>query len=225
MSTARLYVRVSTEKQVREGESLDVQLVLLRARATAAGFDDFVEYVERGVSGSVALADRPAGGRMLADLEAGDALFITKLDRLGRTTSDVTATADALVKAGVGINSADINGDISKDPTARLLFDIMASFASHERARIRERIAEAMAHLKSQGDRFVSGSTPFGYVKVLDQHGKGKHGVAPIAAVHDEARKLKAQGYSARAAAGHLTGLGHKCTHKAVLTLWQTMNV
>lgn len=222
--TARLYVRVSTEKQVREGESLEVQLALLRTRAQAAGFVQITEHIERGVSGSIPLADRPEGANMLAALVPGDVVFVLKLDRLGRSTSDVTATADVLIKAGIGINSADINGDISKDATARLLFDVMASFASHERVRIRERILEAKAHAKAAGDRHVSGTVPFGFSLIRDRFGKGKHGIEPIAHIHALARKLRAQGYSANAAAGAMRAeLGEPVSSRAVSRLWSKL--
>jgi DNA invertase Pin-like site-specific DNA recombinase len=38
-------------------------------------------FIERGVSGSLPLADRPEGNRMLATFGKGDVLAVTKLDR------------------------------------------------------------------------------------------------------------------------------------------------
>lgn len=222
---ARLYVRVSTSEQAANGSSLATQISTLTAIAAAEGYAVAGVYIDAGVSASVPLADRPEGARMLAEAQRGDTIMAAKLDRVFRDTCDATGSLKTLKAAGVGLYLKDLGGDVAESSVSALIFGLLSSVAEFERSRIRERITDVARANKAAGDRFVSGSTPFGYAKVRDMHGLKKHGLVPIAAVHDEARKLKAQGYSARAAAGHLTGLGHRCTHKAVITLWQSMQI
>ena len=48
-------------------------------------------FVERGVSGSKPLADRPEGGKLLAQLKPGDVVITPKLDRMFRSALDALA--------------------------------------------------------------------------------------------------------------------------------------
>lgn len=223
VKTTRLYVRVSTAEQAANGSSLATQISTLTAIAAAEGYEVAGVYIDAGVSASVPLADRPEGARMLAEVRRGDTVMAVKLDRAFRDAHDATGTLKTLKAAGVGLYLKDLGGDVSESSVSALIFGLLSNVAEFERNRIRERITEVARANKAAG-RFVSGSVPFGYVKVQDAHGKGKHGLAPVPAIHSEARKLKAQGYSARAAAGHMAALGHRCTHKAMISLWQSMD-
>src|SRR5215469_7729294 len=82
------YCRVSTIAQADEGESLDVQRRQLNGYATMNGLSLDHVFIERGVSGSRPLADRPEGGKLLAVLQPGDVLITPKLDRMFRSALD-----------------------------------------------------------------------------------------------------------------------------------------
>ncbi len=62
-------------------------------------------YVDTGVSGLIPLGQRPAGRGLLDDAAAGlfDEVWVTRVDRLGRSPSDVTAALDRLTELGVGL--------------------------------------------------------------------------------------------------------------------------
>ena len=79
------YARVSTRQQDADRQVSD----LLRAGVRR---DDI--YVDSGVSGG--RASRPQFDRAAAALEEGDTLVVTTLDRLGRSTQNMLAFADAL---------------------------------------------------------------------------------------------------------------------------------
>jgi putative DNA-invertase from lambdoid prophage Rac len=81
------YVRVSTLKQSDEGESLEVQERQIRGYAAmhALRIDEII--VERGVSGSVPVQERKAGGPLFAKLERGDIVVSAKLDRMSGAPS------------------------------------------------------------------------------------------------------------------------------------------
>ena len=75
------YTRVSTERQADEGESLDVQQRQISGYAMMKGLEIGHVFVERGVSGSTCLTDRPQGAALLA---ACDYRIAVLLDRFGR---------------------------------------------------------------------------------------------------------------------------------------------
>jgi putative DNA-invertase from lambdoid prophage Rac len=64
------YARVSTTRQANEGESLDVQRRQIEGYALMHGLARDEIVVEEGVSGSVPIAERPAGGPLFARLAA-----------------------------------------------------------------------------------------------------------------------------------------------------------
>lgn len=83
------YARVSTSDQ-----NPDLQRDALRQ----AGCDDVYEETASGKS-----ADRPQLAECLRRLRRGDTLVVWKLDRLGRSLSDLVQIADRLRAAGVYI--------------------------------------------------------------------------------------------------------------------------
>jgi DNA invertase Pin-like site-specific DNA recombinase len=85
------YARVSTD-----GQSLDAQVKQLRA----AG----VEKVFRETA-SGALTDRAQLRRVLGQLEKGDVLMVTRLDRLARSTRDLLNTLATITGKGAGFRS------------------------------------------------------------------------------------------------------------------------
>ncbi len=82
------YARVSTSRQAEDGESLDVQQRTITGYAMMQGLGLDRVFIERGVSGSKPLADRPEGAALLAALRPGDAVVTAKLDRMFRSALD-----------------------------------------------------------------------------------------------------------------------------------------
>jgi len=68
------YCRVSTAIQVDEGESLAVQERVIAGYAMQHGLEIAKTFVEKGISGSKPLGDRPQGKALLALLKPGDAV-------------------------------------------------------------------------------------------------------------------------------------------------------
>src|SRR5664280_2398300 len=82
------YCRVSTDRQVEDGESLDVQRRILEGYAMQHGMKLQHVFIERGVSGSKPLSERPEGSKLLTALKKGDVLVTPKLDRMFRSALD-----------------------------------------------------------------------------------------------------------------------------------------
>jgi putative DNA-invertase from lambdoid prophage Rac len=156
------YVRVSTVRQVDEGESLDVQQRQLEGYAHMHALKITKIEVEKGVSGSVPVDQRPVGGALLAKLEKGDIVIAAKLDRLFRSALDALNVVASLKQRGVFLHLLDLGGDIAGNGLSKLFLTIAAAFAEAERDRIRERIGQSKADQKARG-RYLGGKIPFGW--------------------------------------------------------------
>ena len=96
--------------------------------------DEF--FVEAGVSGSVPLADRPEGRRMLTALQPGDVVITPKLDRAFRSAADALGTLEQLKEDSVGLHMIDLGGDVTGNGISKLVFTILSAVAENERDRI-----------------------------------------------------------------------------------------
>jgi DNA invertase Pin-like site-specific DNA recombinase len=161
------YSRVSTAEQADEGVSLAAQQQQIAGYCMMKGWTVAEHFIERGVSGSLPLADRPEGNRMLATVGKNDIIVVAKLDRAFRSAADALTVLEELKDQGVGLHMLDLGGDVIGNGVSKMVFTILAAVAEGERDRLRERIRDAKRHLAGQGI-FSGGSRPFGYDVVLD---------------------------------------------------------
>src|SRR5687768_6198587 len=156
------YTRVSTERQADEGESLDVQQRQIGGYAMMKGLEIGRVFVERGVSGSTHLNERPQGAALLAALEPGDVVVTAKLDRMFRSALDALGVLGDLKERGISLHMIDLGGDVTGNGISKLVFTILSAVAEAERDRIRERITDVKADQRQRG-RFLGGYWPFGH--------------------------------------------------------------
>lgn len=166
------YSRVSTTRQADEGESLDVQQRQLAGYAMQHGLVTTQGFVERGVSGSVPLVDRPQGKALMAVLKHGDVVITAKLDRMFRSALDALGVLQGFKDRGVSLHMIDLGGDVMSNGISKLVFTILSAVAEAERDRIRERISTVKADQKARGC-YLGGKAPFGFRVV----GQGKQAV------------------------------------------------
>jgi putative DNA-invertase from lambdoid prophage Rac len=157
------YCRVSTTRQANEGESLDVQRRQIEGYALMHGLTIAETIVEEGVSGSIPLTERLAGGPLLAKLQRGDVLIAAKLDRLFRSALDALTIVADLKARGVHLHLLDLGGDIANG-LSKLFFTIASAFAEAERDQIRERVQQSKDDSRRRG-MFLGGKPPFGFDK------------------------------------------------------------
>lgn len=165
MTTTKLvyaYVRVSTERQVKEGESLEAQQRKLQAYAQLHGWEIAEMFVEQGVSGSVPLRHRPEGSRLLEKMTPGCIVIACKLDRMFRSARDAINEVEDMRDAKIALHFIDMGGDVTGEGLGKLFFMITAAFAEAERDRITERIRDVKRDQKARR-RFLGGNKPFGY--------------------------------------------------------------
>lgn len=159
------YRRVSTDEQ-QNGPSAQLDAIFgwwqrLHDGATADEFDaDHTDFFDDGVSGSVPIADRPAGGRMISVLSAGDTVVVAKLDRLFRSVADAATTIDEWTRRDVKLVSI-AEGFDATNPYGKAMCQMASVFAELEREMIRSRTRDALAIKKARGE--CVGEVPYGW--------------------------------------------------------------
>jgi len=134
------YARVSTQDQ-----NLSGQLEALKASGATRVYREKVSGVR---------ADRPELAKLMASLQSGDVVIVTKLDRLGRSTRELLDLIDRISKAGASFRSL---GDPLWDTGSaqgRLLSTLLAAIAEFERELIRERTGEGRKRAMANGVKF-----------------------------------------------------------------------
>lgn len=160
------YIRVSTEEQM-DGTSMAEQRRMIMGMAMTHGLSGPVLLEDGAVSGALPIFQRPAGSR-LAALNKGDVVLVAKLDRFGRDLKDALQVTEQWEKAGVRMiisGYGDVLGEWAKSSTGRLVFEIMALFAGHERRVLKERQRDGQRS-KRQAGGHIGGLAPFGYRKI-----------------------------------------------------------
>jgi DNA invertase Pin-like site-specific DNA recombinase len=116
---------------------------------TAAGATNIFKDKIRG-----ARADRPQLAKLMALLQAGDLVLVTKLDRLARSTRELLGLIERIGKAGAAFRGL---GDPLFDTTSsqsRLMSTLLAAIAEFERDLIRERTGEGRKRAMKAGVKF-----------------------------------------------------------------------
>ena len=198
------YVRVSTTQQAEEGESLGAQRRTIEGYAMMHGLKLDRVFVERAVSGSRPIAERPEGAKLLSAARAGDVIITPKLDRMFRSALDALNILAQLRKQGISLHMIDLGGDVTGNGISKLVFTILSAVAEAERDRTRERITEVKRDQRSRG-RFLGGDVPFGYQLADDSLVPEPRQQEAIR----HAKRLKAKGASFRAIADVLRAKGH----------------
>jgi putative DNA-invertase from lambdoid prophage Rac len=164
-----LYARVSTHDQ----QTLPMQLKAMRVYAKKRGWKVSREVQEIGSGAKT----RPKREELLKEARRRqvDAIIVWRLDRWGRSVSDLIGSIRELTDTGVGFVSLTEAFDLAT-PAGKALSGMLAVFAEFERDILRERVKAGIAHARSKGKN---------------------HGRPATASLRsDEIRKLKKKGLS-----------------------------
>ena len=134
------YARTSTTEQAA---GLAAQERDLKAAGAAKVWTEQVSSV----------GQRAALVECLAYLREGDALVVTKPDRLARSTADLLAIEADLSKRGIGLVVLSMGGERldTRNPTSQLMLTILAGVATWEREIMLERQREGIAKASAEG--------------------------------------------------------------------------
>ena len=140
------YARVSTRGQAKDGNSLEAQENALRlAGATKIYADAFT-----GTK-----TQRPELDKLMAVMQSGDTMVVTKLDRIARSATQGIELIQKLLDRGIVVHVLNM-GLMDNTPTGKLIRNIMLAFAEFERDMIVERTQEGKAIAK-QNPEFREG--------------------------------------------------------------------
>ena len=158
-----LYVRVSTEEQAINGDSLRTQREELTKYALKNGFHIYGIYEDDGFSATN--LKRPALQKLLKDVEQNkiNRILITKLDRLSRGVRNYYKILDTLDEHGVFWQTIFEKYD-SSTASGRLHINIMLSVAENESAQTSERI-RSVFKTKVESRELIAGKIPIGLKK------------------------------------------------------------
>ena len=235
---AGLYGRVSTVAQTEpEATSLENQERRCRAYAEAQGWEVAGSFIDTGVSGSLALRDRPEGKRLMAAVEAGDinVVVVLKVDRMTRNLRRGAETIGRLEELGCGFVSVEEQWDTT-NPAGRMMLNLLMVFADFERERIRERMADgrrgkAARFTNEDGlvTKWIGGLTPLGYTTddegtlIEDiEHSSTVRRIFALRAAREStlniARKLQAEGIQPRPRDGAVDPFSDEMVRKVLKT-------
>lgn len=159
---AIVYLRVSSEEQVGNF-SLDTQKDICKKEATRRGYD-IVEYFREEGKSAKNIEGRPVLGDLLLYCKKYkntiDAVFVYRLDRLSRQTSDYLTIRKRLADYKIKLISA--TEPTGASPTETLLETILASFAQHDNDVRSERTKNGLKARYMSG--LVNGRPPLGYI-------------------------------------------------------------
>lgn len=160
---AALYIRVSTEEQVRDGYSLDAQKAHLIEYAKKNGYVIADLYADEGISARKTYKKRKEFMRLLSDVEAGkiDLILFIKLDRWFRSVADYYKVQEVLDAHGVGWRATTEQYDTTT-ASGRLYVNIRLAVAQDEADRTSERI-KFVFDRKVAESQVIGGALPMGY--------------------------------------------------------------
>ena len=136
------YARVSTQMQAKDGNSLEAQERLLRKNGAEEIYADAFTGTK---------THRPELARLLDELQAGDTLVVTKLDRIARSASQGIELIQSLLDREITVHVLNM-GLMDNTPTGKLIRTIVLAFAEFERDMIVERTQEGKAIARKQPD-------------------------------------------------------------------------
>jgi len=132
------YARISTPKQ-----SLESQITLLKKSGCEKVFSDVISGYN---------SQKKEFEKMFQQLRAGDTVSVTGIDRLGRSTKDLSTLLDEFHKKEVDLIVLGYDFD-TRTAQGRMIFNFMAMIAENERMRNLERIQQGLEAAKAQGKK------------------------------------------------------------------------
>lgn len=136
------YCRVSTKGQAKDGNSLESQQNKLKENGAE------IIYIDSFTGTKM---ERPELDNLLAKLQDGDTLIVTKLDRFARSVSQATELITSLIDKGIKVNILNL-GVLDNSSMSTLMRNILLSFAQFERDMIVERTQEGKAIARQKAD-------------------------------------------------------------------------
>lgn len=143
------YTRVSTDRQVAEGHSLDAQEAFLAKEAGIRNYYLKAIYIDEGISGKD-IEHREALKKMMENLVEGDRVIVYAVERFTRHLKDLLILAEEIKKKKCVLIVPEMDVDFNT-PQGGMLLAIRGSLAQYEREITSKRVKDTLGHLKRMG--------------------------------------------------------------------------
>ena len=161
---AGLYIRVSTERQVKEGYSVAAQKQNLSSFVRQQSWKIYDIYADEGISGKN-IQNRPEVKRLIEDIKKGniDVVVLYKFDRLTRDSRDTEDIISLVQECGIQVFTLSGGVVDVSSATGRFSVRISGAVAQLEREQTIERVKVAFRQKVSEGYTLASRTTCYGY--------------------------------------------------------------
>jgi len=169
-----LYARVSNHDQ----QTIPLQTRAMREYAARRGWTIALQVKEIGSGASQ--RERRENLLEAARRREIDVVLVWRLDRWGRSVTDLLATLQELEHLGVGFVSLTEALDLTT-PAGRAMAGLLAVFAEFEREILRERVRAGLAHARQNGQRLgrpITAALHADQVRKLHRAGTSKAEIA-----------------------------------------------
>ena len=196
------YIRVSTDKQVKEGISIDNQAERIKDFCEKEGLELVDIIFDEGISGGKNKS-RPGFVKLLNMIQSRkmEILVLYSLERLSRDMLTLLSLERYLNEYDIALYTVEGRVDTST-MDGWMSFAMKAFMSEMERRQVKYRTKRAMEHLKNNGK--VAGEIPYGYKRVNDELVR----VEEEQAVIKQANALYEKGFNLSQIARKLTKMG-----------------
>ncbi len=156
------YVRVSTQKQVSDGLSIDAQIARIEAWAAFNEYELVHVFIDEGISGKN-VNNRPELAKALSLLKKDMAFVFYSLSRVSRNVIDTISIGEQIRKASADMVSLSERIDTT-GAAGRMIFNLLAVLNEFERDQVSERTKMVMSYLKE--NKKVYSHVPYGYDRI-----------------------------------------------------------
>jgi site-specific DNA recombinase len=168
---AVIYCRVSSDRQVREGDGLKSQETRCREYAKMKGYTVTKVFRDEGISGS--LIERPAMKDLLAYLDTQQESLIVIIDDISRLARNLEAHFELIAR--IKAHRAQLESPtlgFGNSSHEQFMTNVMASVAAYQRDANKEQVHNRMKARITGG--YWTFRAPFGYRYTKDIGGGGK---------------------------------------------------
>ena len=181
MKKAIGYVRVSSDKQVKEGGGLEVQKKAIIQFCEKQGIKLLDIFSDEGISGAEDIEKREGLAQCFAYIRKNKEdvkyVIVQKLDGFARDTILLGYLEFELKKCNCELLAADQK--FNNDPSGKLMKDIISAFAAFEKNMINLRTSSGKKN-KIEKNLFTGGKVPMGYKLVNSDYIQVDEKTAPI---------------------------------------------
>jgi site-specific DNA recombinase len=165
-----IFVRVSTDEQAKNGNSIDAQIQKGQEVCKYLNIKEHEIYLDAGVSGLLPIEERPKFNQLLKDIQSGkiQGIVVSAFDRLTRSETNWPKIRNILSenKAKLILEGVDIDYD---NYDVNMMMSLKNIFATHEVSRLKFRSKQGIRAGVEKGRVGGGLSIPYGYKKGVDK--------------------------------------------------------